>query len=224
MPAKKRFLLRLDPEHYELVLLNASAREERRALSPESWADQEGLLAVINAAMYQEDGLSSVSLMHRGGHINNPRLSKDRSILAFEPRDEGVPRVKLLDRDCEDWPTWKARYRTLVQSIRMISCDGRNVWSQQVRENSTAAVGVDHEGRVLFIHVASHYSTHDLVEMLIRMPLDIDRAMYMEGGTPAQLFVRVGDEEIRLSGIPDSGASGVTISSPLPNVIGVRAR
>jgi hypothetical protein len=217
-------VLRVDPERYELALLNASETAERRALTPEEWAGREKLLAVINAAMFQEDALSSVSLMRKSGHVNNPRLSKDRSVLLLDRRDGSEPRVKLLDRDCEDWDSWKGRYRTQVQSIRMVSCKGRNVWTQQPREHSTAAIAKDGEARVLLIHVASPYSTHDLIEILLDLPLGIERAMYLEGGAPAQLYVNAGGEEISLRGIPDSGRAGLSVSSPLPNVLGLRAR
>ena len=217
-------VLRIDPERFELALFNASESAERKALTPREWAREKKLLAVINAAMFQEDGLSSVSLMQKQGHVNNPRLSKDRSVLLLDRRDESAPRIKLLDRDCEDWPAWKTRYRTMVQSIRMISCRGNNVWTQQAREYSTAAIATDEQGHVLLVHVASPYSTHDLIEILQSLPLAIERAMYMEGGAPAQLYVKAGGEEISLSGLPETGSSGLTISSPLPNVIGVRAR
>src|SRR5206468_3610842 len=89
---------------------------------------------------------------------------------------------------------WCARAR-LVQSIRMISCNGENVWSRQERRWSTAAIGMDALGRILFLHVRSPYSTHDLIDILKALPLGLTRAMYAEGGPEAQLFVSSGAEE-----------------------------
>ena len=37
-------------------------------------------------------------------------------------------------------------------------------------------------------------STHDLVEILLDLPLDISRAMYVEGGPQAQLYVNAGGQ------------------------------
>ena len=94
-------VLRIDPQRYQLRLLNASAFENGRPLSAKQWSQQNGLVAAINASMYQEDYKSSVSLMRTGAHINNPRLSKDMTILAFDRKTADVPLVKIIDRLAE---------------------------------------------------------------------------------------------------------------------------
>jgi hypothetical protein len=184
-------VLRIEPARYQLRLLNASATENGRALSAKQWCRQNGLVAAINASMYQADLKASVSLMRTKSHINNPRLSKDMAILAFDRNSPDVPRVKIIDRQCEDFKTWEKKYKTLIQSIRMISCKGKNVWAKQPQKWSTAAMAVDDLGRVLFIHVGSPYSTHDLINILKKLPLGIDRAMYVEGGPQAQLYIKI---------------------------------
>jgi hypothetical protein len=210
--------LRIDPRHFDLRLLNASAPGEGEPRTARGWCDQRGLVAAINASMYQTDRLSSVSLMRTRSHVNNPRLSKDRSVLAFEPLDPGLPPVRLLDRECDDFETWLPRYGTLVQSIRMLSCQGENVWKQQPQRSSTAAIGSDRDGRTLFIHVTPPYSTHDAIEMLRGLPLGLERLMYVEGGGEAQLFLRAGNRVVELT-----GGRGRT-ARPLPNVVGVARR
>ena len=220
-------VLRIDPRRFELVLLNASAPGEGRKRTAREWARRHGLLAAINASMYQTDQRTSVSLMRTRGHVNNSRLSKDKTILAFDPLDASAPPVKLIDRECDDFEAWRARYGTLVQSIRMIACDGRNVWRQQPARWSTAAAGVDLRGRVLFIHVASPYSTHDLIEILRDLPLEIRGAMYLEGGPEAQLYFAAGGIERELYGnrqaAPGEGGGGAG-ARPVPNVLGVARR
>ena len=114
-------VLRIDPKYYRFHLLNASAIQNGSPKSPKRWCQQNGLTAVINASMYQTDYKTSVSLMRKKGHINNPRLSKDMTILAFDRLDNSVSEVKIIDRQCEDFGFWKKKYATLVQSIRMIS-------------------------------------------------------------------------------------------------------
>ena len=217
-------VLRIDPQHYRLRLLNASATENGRPLSARQWSQQNGLVAAINASMYQEDYKSSVSLMRTRAHINNPRVSKDMSILAFDRKDDDVPRVKIIDRQCEDFEIWQKKYSTVVQSIRMISCNGKNVWTQQPQKWSTAAIGVDDQDRVLFIHVGSPYSTHDVIDILKKLPLNITRAMYVEGGPQAQLYINIGDHEYEFVGhyeIEIQGNVKKLISRPVPNVVGI---
>src|SRR4029434_2394275 len=100
-----------------------------------------------------------------------------------------LPRVMLIDRQRDDFERLKALYRSLVQSIRVISWEGINVWQQQARRWSNALVGIDGDGRLLFIHVRSPYSVHDLAEMLLELPIGIARAMYVEGCAQAELYV-----------------------------------
>jgi hypothetical protein len=217
-------VLRIDPQRYKFRLLSASAFENGRALSAKQWTQQNGLVAAINASMYQADYKSSVSLMRSGANINNPRLSKDMTILAFDNKSPEVPLVKIIDRECEDFKVWQKKYRTMVQSIRMISCTGKNVWTKQPQKWSTAAIGVDERDRVLFIHVSSPYSTHDLIDILKILPLSISRAMYAEGGPQAQLYINIGDHEHEFVGNYDIDLQGnmkKLISRPVPNVVGI---
>lgn len=210
--------LRIDPRRFDLRLLNASAPGEGEPRTAREWCDRHGLAAAINASMYQTDQRTSVSLMRTRSHVNNPRLSKDRSVLAFEPLEPGLPPVRLLDRECDDFGIWLPRYGTLVQSIRMLSCLGENVWKKQAQRSSTAAVGADRQDRTLFVHVAPAYATHDAIELLRALPLGLERLMYAEGGGEAQMFVRAGGREIELVG----GGGG--LARPLPNVVGVARR
>ena len=217
-------VLRIDPRHFELKLMNASATERGRALTARQWCRQHGLVAAVNASMYQQDYRTSVSLMRTRDHINNARLSKDMAILAFDPLTPDVPSVKIIDRECEEFSDWKDRYGTMVQSIRMLSCTGRNVWSPQPQKWSTSAIAVDRQGRVMFIHARSPYSTHDLINILRQLPLNISRALYTEGGPQAQLFVSSCDRQLEFLGRVESSlgeASPVAIALPIPNAVGV---
>jgi hypothetical protein len=220
-------VLRIDPERFELRLLNATATEERRGLTAGDWCRRFDCVAAINASMYQTDHLTSISLMRTREHVNNPRLTKHNMILAFDRLEGGVPPVKLIDRECDELDEWRERYGSLVQSIRMLSCQGENVWSQQPKKWSTAAIGTDLQGRVLFIHVRSPYSTHDLIDILSRLPIDLDRAMYVEGGPEAQLYVRSGDREEEFIGSYETTFFESNTNNDawaVPNVVAVARR
>jgi uncharacterized protein YigE (DUF2233 family) len=217
-------VLRIDPHRFEFKLLNASAPGQGKTLTAREWCRRNDLVAAINASMYQKDHKTSVSLMRTQTHTNNPRLTKDMTVLAFDRKGQGVPPVKIIDRQCENFKNWKNKYGTFVQSIRMISCQGKNVWTQQPKKWSTAAIGMDHQGNVLFIHVRSPYSTHDLINILTELPLDISRAMYVEGGPEAQLYVRTDQQEFEFVGSFETNFnenSDNRFAWPVPNVIGI---
>jgi uncharacterized protein YigE (DUF2233 family) len=220
-------VLRIDPERFEFKLLNASASDKGSTLTAKHWCHRNGLVAAINASMYQTDYKTSVSLMRTKTHTNNSRLSKDMAILAFDRQRYDVPLVKIIDRQCEDFQTWKNRYGTLVQSIRMISCQGKNVWTQQPKKWSAAAIGIDNKGKVLFIHARSPYSTHDFINILQMLPLDISRAMYVEGGPEAQLYIRADNQEFEFTGSFETNFTennDNTFAWPIPNVVGISLR
>jgi hypothetical protein len=215
-------VLRIDPERFELTLLNASATKDKLPLTAKQWCQRFGCIAGINASMFQADISTSISLMRTGGHVNNPRLTKDRAILAFDRLTRDVPPVLMIDRDCDDLDALAGKYGTLVQSIRMLSCKGKNVWAQQPQRWSTAAVGIDKKGRVLFIHVRSPFTTHDLVNILTELPLGLARAMYVEGGPEAQLFIGAGGRDEEFVGTYDIPFyDSDDRARPVPNVIAV---
>ena len=220
-------LLRIDPAHFTVELFNASAAADGVRRTARQWAVEHGLAAAINASLYQADYRTSTSLMRSRRHVNNPRLSRHNAVLVFDPRDAGLPPVQLVDRTCGDLTAIAAGYAGAVQGIRMISCQRVNVWSQQPKQWSNAAVGVDDRGRLLFIHMRAPLSTHDFAEALLALPIGLRQTMYVEGGPEAQLFVQAGGQELEAVG--SYGSSGLTalangFALPIPNVLGIRRR
>lgn len=218
---RKIAIVRIDPARFELRLLNASAPGEGQLRTARAWAYRAGASAAINASMYQEDYRSSVSLMKSRGHVNQRRVSKDKAVLAFDPLVSGVPPVRIVDRDCEELADAEKRYGSLVQSIRMVSCDRRNVWAPSERRFSTAAIGLDARGRVLFVHARTRWTVNELVKALLALPIDLVQAMYVEGGPEAQLYARGGGQEIeRIGSFEGAPRAAVNPQAwPVPNVV-----
>jgi hypothetical protein len=216
-------VLRIDPRFYAFHLLSASEHGKER-LTVKEWSQQHLLVAAVNAGMYQQDGFTSVGYMKNFGHLNNRRLSRENAVLAFNPTDPSLPEIQLVDRECQDFNSLKGKYQTMIQGIRMISCDQRNVWSQQPEKWSTVAVGMDKSGRVLFLFTRSPYSVHDFIEILLALPLSIQNAMYLEGGPQAALYVAAGHSEIEMHGSLETGfndTDAIQLAFPIPNVLGV---
>jgi hypothetical protein len=215
----KIVVVRIDPARFELRLLNVSAGHGPSSTA-RAWAYRSGASAAINASMYQEDYRTSVSLMRTRDHVNQRRVSKDRSVLAFDPVERGLPPVRMIDRDCEDLDRSSRGYGTVVQSIRMVSCERKNVWASSARRTSTAAIGVDGGGRVLFIHARSAWPVHELVNALLALPIDLRQAMYVEGGPEAQLYARGGGRELeRVGAFEAAPAADNRDAWPVPNVV-----
>ncbi len=216
-------VVRLDPRAFELRLLMASADGPLQTAA--EWARGRGLVAAINAGLYQEDGRTSVSLMRRRDHVNNGHLATQHlAVLAFDPLDPldpGLPPVQIIDRELQPYADVAPRYAGLVQGIRLIALDGRNVWRQQELRHNTAAVGIDADGRVLLLYNAEAMTTHDLVDGLLKLPLRLRNAMYLEGGPPAQLWLDAAGRTLSLAGLSGSDPASAI---PVPNVLGVARR
>lgn len=216
----KIWVVRLDPRRFELRLLNASAADSKPR-TVRSWALGAGAVAAINAGMFQTDGLTSVGLMRTRQHQNNPRRStRFKALLAFDPVRPELPPVQILDAACGELDAFPPAYGTLIQSIRMVSCDRKNVWAPTGKRWSAAAIGVDGAGRALFIHARSPWPVHDLVDTLLALPLDLRRAMYVEGGPEAQLFVRAGGRELeRLGALEGNAEAQAGFAWEIPNAV-----
>lgn len=217
-------VLRINPENFEFRLYNSSATRDGKHRSARDWATARGLTASINASMYQTDRLTSVSLMKTKNHVNNRRISKDKTIFAFDPKESSLAKAIILDKECREFDRAQKKYASLIQSIRMISCKGKNVWKQQKKFWSIAAIGMDKNGNILFIHSRSPYSAHDFINILLKLPIDIKRAMYTEGGHVAQMFVQSGKNVFEFIGSYSTGShesDNNFIGWPIPNVIGI---
>ena len=221
-------VVRVDPARYEFRLLSAKLLGLAEGLTAPEWAERQAVLGVINAGMFQADHLTSVGHMRDGDRINNGRWNKDNAAFAAGPLVPGLAPARILDRTCDDWPALSRQYRILVQGIRMIDCKRKNTWAQQPRKWSTACVGADGEGRVLLVHVRSAYSTHDLVDVLLALPLGLRGLMYVEGGPEASLYVKLaGRVAVSEVGSFETGffeADENRAFWPLPNVIAFAAR
>ena len=218
--------LRVDPKLYDLRLVSAGAEGEGAPRTAKAWAKRAGGVAAINPSMFKPDG-KSVSLFRTKGHLGNPRLTRDKSVLVFGPRRAGLAAMRLLDRECDDVPALLEQYESAVQSIRMVSCTGKNTWAPQARRWSAAAIGQDKQGRLLLLHVRSAYTMHELVDALLALPLGLLRLMYVEGGPEATLYIGVPGRELQLIGSYETGFYELDDNAgawPLPNALVVVRR
>jgi uncharacterized protein YigE (DUF2233 family) len=213
-------IVRIDGAHNRFVLLTASATNTAPRTARQ-WANENNLIAATNAGMFRANRLP-VGFAKANGRVIQPTQSSDRSIFVFDDSS-----ARLLDTECDSFDP--SAHSNALQAIRMISCNGRNVWSQQPRIWSTACIAEDASGKILFLHARSPLSVHDFIDAIRALPLNLTRAMYLEGGPEATLFARgtaaaaaierVGSYETGFNENDDN-----TIAWPLPNVIGVVAR
>jgi hypothetical protein len=216
---------RIDPTRLDIALRMESRDGPGRTLA--QWAETippDKAVVAINASMFQEDYRTSVGLLIDNDHVNHEGLAAEHnSLLAAKPHDPADRPVWLANLGCDPVDEVRAKYALLVQSIRMLGCDGENVWTQQPDKRwSASIIGQDGAGRLLLMHVRSPYTMHDLVEMLRGVPLDLVALHYGDGGPPAGLFVRAPGTVVERLGSFETGIQeddANTSAWALPNVL-----
>ncbi|MBD3315641.1 MAG: hypothetical protein GF344_07635 [Chitinivibrionales bacterium] len=220
-------VVRVDPEHFAFRVLSA-VREDSVRRTVKEWCERHELVGAINAGMYAKDYLTHVGYMKNDGRVLNPSVRKDyRAAFVCDPDTTGIASAALVDFECRDFAAVDRRYRTVVQNLRMISCKRTNVWSRRKRRWSTAALGADDDGFLLFVFCQSPYSVHDLNDMLLELPINLSNAMYLEGGAPASFYLSHNGTTIERYGFFETDGKeggGLVIEHRLPNVIGFTPR
>lgn len=210
-------LVRLDPARYAPRLLTRSDGPPR-ALP--DWARAHGLVAAINAAMYEADGRAT-SLLVRAGVEESPDDARFGGLFAFDPRGAGAAPVILAGRDCEgtDLDALRRGYASLVASYRLLGCDGAPIEWQDHDRYTAAAVGVDRDGHVVLALSRAQLRMSELAHELAAPRLRIASIMFVEGGPEATLWADSGRRELLVTGRYASGEDPER-PWPLPNVLG----
>jgi hypothetical protein len=165
---------RADPARTPLVLLNAP----ESAGSVSKVAAREGFALVTNAAMFAKDYTTSIGYMRNYDRVNNPRVaSKLKGYLMFNPREAGLPAVKVGNRE------ESGAYHTTFQSHRMWSLEEGILWKKGASiYRQVALVGVDEKSRVLFFFHPASVDVHDLVARILDLRLGLKGLLYLDGG------------------------------------------
>ncbi|NCC25927.1 MAG: phosphodiester glycosidase family protein [Deltaproteobacteria bacterium] len=217
-------VVRADPGRFKIRLAMATELGGRPD-TVKAWAWRTGMVAAINAGMYRaDDTLRSTGYMRRGGHVNNGYVNPGYgAFLVFEPDNATLPAVRIVDRAEEPWEELVARYRTVIQNYRMVSIHGENLWPEDGPRISIAAVGLDRQGRILFMHSSTPRTQHEFNKVILGLPLEVHNAMYVEGGPEACLYVRAGEMERVWTGTTGRGLWRAESDQlwPVPNVLGL---
>ncbi len=198
-------ILRADPEYFQLRLLTSS-ESGQTGRTIKDWAREYDLQAVINAGMFWEDLKTSAGYMKNFEHVNNQLIHPEfNAFLAFNPLSPELPMVQIVDRvNQPDWKQIIKQYQTVVQSYRMVSSQQTNAWEPSNKRYSVASVGLDQQGRILFIFSKYSKSIYELNNYLLSLPLDIQSCMFMEGGPTAGLHVNSGQLERSWRGVSEA--------------------
>lgn len=226
----KIIVIRVDPHLWELVFAGISQLGERLAKTAKEWCENRKLTLAINAGMFGTDGETHVGYLKFRDHLNSTHVNFYKSVLAFDPNEnKSVRPFEIFDLDANGLTMQSILndYKSVAQNLRLIKKPGINVWPQQDRMWSEAAIGEDKEGRILFIYSRSPFSMHDFNEELLNSGIGIVSAQHVEGGPEAQLYLHAGDFEIEMFGSFETSYIENNSNAqawPIPNVLGIKSK
>jgi hypothetical protein len=219
--------VRIDPTIARLKLLLGS-EQDKKSRTTAQWCKEFNLVSAINAGMYREDMITNVGYLRNGSHVQNKRWNNQyKSVLAFDPKRDTIPPAILIDLDEPDAMNNLADYTAVVQNLRLLKADAVNVWAKQDKKWSETAVGIDRDGRVLFLFCRSPLTMWDFNEIIKSLGLGVMRMMHVEGGPVASLSIRTPSIDIDLAGSYETKIQEDNMNRgqwPIPNVIGVQTR
>ena len=222
-------ILRIDPNLWELTFVGLSQSGDSAGMTAREWSRKYHLAAAINAGMFMADYKTHIGYLRFRERVINAKVNGYRSVAAFDPKNDAVPRFRIFDLDAPGvtMQTILRDYSSTIQNLRLIKRPGQNRWAQEERMWSEAALGEDRAGRILFLFSQSPFRMRDLSQELLSSDLGVVCAQHLEGGHVAQLYVGAGDVETQWSGSYGRTSNedpGHGQGWPVPNVLGIRPR
>lgn|GEM_PF-4382043 len=138
------YAVRVDPGRAKLGVGLASEGGAPR--TAQEWCRTAHFAVAINLGMYQTDHRSNVGYLRHGQHVNNPRWNSDRSAVAIHPTEPSLPPVLWVDLEPSKPDPRLAGYEIVVQNLRLLNRERKNVWSANGRRWSEASLAIDAQG------------------------------------------------------------------------------
>ena len=216
-------VVRADLATYRLKVLT-SARDGNGSHPAPWWRDTFKLVAVPNAGMFHEGGDPVGLLVEDGATLGHDNKTFS-GYLAF---DDATGAATIAGRDCPGFDLAKLRtkYRSIVQSGRLLGCNGEALPWKDKKQYSAAAIGISRDGtQVVFLHARDAVTMTELAAAVAE--LDLLGAIFLEGGPEASLVVRGGKSELARVGSYETGFVENNENQSfwwLPNVLALETR
>lgn len=222
-------ILRIDPEGWNLEVAGRSVGKETKGATAGEWCRKYGLTAAVNAGMFATDYVTHVGYLRHRDRVLSAHRNAYRSVAAFDPRREDIPRFRLFDLDAEGsgWTEILRDYRSAAQNLRLLRRPGENVWNPSGTDAwSETALAEDDRGRILFLFCRAPVTMHHFNRQIVALGIGVVAAQHLEGGPEAQIYVRAGGAVVEHFGIFDTSDPEADSGSPwpIPNVLGIRRR
>ncbi len=92
-------ILRIDPNYWKFELIGSSWNNQYKNKTAREWCKSHNFTAAINAGMFNTDYETHTGYLKSKKHINNKKWNHYKSVAAFNPRKNRIPRFEIYDLD-----------------------------------------------------------------------------------------------------------------------------
>jgi hypothetical protein len=226
-------LVRADPERFRL-----GVHFSKEAKSISDWQKRLGAPVVINSSFYQNDPLAPTTPILSGGKPLGPgKYHSSHSAFLAEPVKKGRKRFVLRDYNKEQvnlkdsgYTEAVVSYPTLIDGAGKVRAKPNPKWRAD-----RSFIATDRQGRIILgTTEGGFFSLNRLGRYLKSVEgLELERALNLDGGPPACLYVKTESLEYLAMGRYESNDSAgreiffwgpVEVVWPLPGVIALYPR
>ncbi|MFN8415134.1 MAG: phosphodiester glycosidase family protein [Cytophagaceae bacterium] len=219
-------ILKIDPKCYQFEI-GCATKEGIESKPLNQWMKDKKWVAAVNAGMFKLEGnfKQCTGYMKVGTHMNNPNTTANyKSYFACQTVNSKLAGATLIDATTESVDSLKRNYSNVVQGIRMLDAQGKNIWQYQEKKWSMVLLGKDANGNILYIFTRAPYRVYDFINELKKLPIQLTRLMYLEGGPEASFGIQHPQVQRMVMGSFETGFNENNNNQnfwAIPNVIGI---
>ncbi len=223
--AETLVLVKVDPKKNRFRVMH-----DKDAQTIEDWQTATGASVIFNGGYFREN-YEPCALLISDGQVRGPARNRYmKGMFVAEPHTKDLPQATILDFKKMSlvsitslpWNQGLQSFPILIGQSGAIRVDPSHLRA------SRTAICTTKNGFIIVVHSEKTcFTLHDLANFLKNLPLDIECALNLDGGSASQLCVKTGGLNYAHYGCQMSTYTGelsVSLQTKIPTVIGVFPR
>lgn len=218
-------LVRVNPANVKVQAHYFRVHRAEEPMTLTQWQRMTGSMVIFNGSQYYPDLRPMGWFIQDGRNLGTSAVKAWKGLLAAHPTQDGLPPATIIDMDEHPYSLQSLPYKVAVQSLMLFDARGMLRTRKSDWIANRTIVAEDRQGRILVLCTEGGYTLWEVAMLLQEGPLEIHRAMVLDGGFETQLAVRSESFSYTLYGqwsIGDSGEWSIPgIRRSLPTVISI---
>jgi len=171
----------------------------QKKMSAHNWLNNTDSRIVINAGQFDENYKHLGWFIRNGKNMGSNLHPIWKGIFACKPKSPEIkPEMTIIDEESSPQKLSNFEYLNAVQSLMLFDSSGKIRVNKSNQFDRRCIIGIDDDKYVYIFLSIGEVTLWDMAIFLQSLPLDLDRAMSMDGGIQAQLSVKTDKYECNL--------------------------